>query len=232
MEKMFMVQKRMINLCNIAGKPVITATQMLESMTMNPRPTRAEVTDVANAVLDGTDCVMLSGETAAGPYPVEAVKVMASVSAEAEAYLNYPELFQKLMAQIPMPMSPQESIASSAVRSSQKTNAKLIITLSRYGTTASLVAKYRPQVPVLMVAIPADDSAEAREEAERVARSNLCVRGVIPVVSDIPLPTAGPKEQMVAALNYAKKQGLVNKGENVVGLHKVEDEPIMKVIVA
>jgi pyruvate kinase len=230
MEKMFMVQKRMINLCNIAGKPVITATQMLESMCVNPRPTRAEVTDVANAVLDGTDCVMLSGETAAGPYPVDAVKVMASVSVEAEHYLDYNDLFHKLMAKMPVPMSTQESIASSSVRSAQKTDAKLIITLSRFGQTARLVAKYRPSVPVLMVVIPANHSPEARIQADRVCRSALCVRGVAPIVADKALQDSLPKEHMEQALAYAIKMGMVKDGDNVVGLHKVEGDPIMKII--
>jgi len=230
MEKMFMVQKRIINLCNIAGKPVITATQMLESMTTNPRPTRAEVTDVANAVLDGTDCVMLSGETAAGPYPVDAVKVMASVSMEAENYLDYTELFHKLMGKMPVPMSTQESIASSSVRSAQKTEAKLIITLSRFGQTARLVAKYRPSVPVLMVCIPADHTPEARTQAERVARSALCVRGVAPIIADVCLQDALPKVHMEQALKYAIKMGMVKEGDNVVGLHKVEGDAIMKII--
>eukprot|EP00775_Hariotina_reticulata_P009718 gene9717-9877_t len=119
-EKIFLAQKMMIQKCNYAGKPVITATQMLESMIKNPRPTRAEATDVANAVLDGTDCVMLSGETAAGSFPVEAVKVMTKICREAEASLDYYAMFKNILKQASLPMSPLESLASSAVRTAHK----------------------------------------------------------------------------------------------------------------
>lgn len=142
-EKIFMAQKMMIQKCNFMGKPVITATQMLESMCKNPKPTRAEATDVANAVLDGTDCVMLSGETAAGLFPLQAVEVMGKICREAEASLDYNGLFKTIIRQVPLPMSPLESLASSAVRTAHKVRATLIICVTRGGSTARLVAKYR-----------------------------------------------------------------------------------------
>jgi len=199
-------------------------------MTAAPRPTRAEAGDVANAVLDGTDCVMLSGETAAGPYPVDAVKLMASVCTEAEAYIDYPELFQKLMKQVPVPMPTTESLASSAVRAAQKVDAKLIITLARMGNTSRLVAKYKPQVPVLMMCIPRGDTPEDRVEAERVAHSGMCVRGIASIVSDKSLNSQLPKKHLEDAIAYAVKQGMCKKGDNIVGLHRVEDDDIMKIV--
>lgn len=140
----------MISKCNIAGKPIICATQMLESMIVNPRPTRAEVTDVANAVLDGADCVMLSGETAKGKYPNESVKTMHSICANAEAAFHYRAFFSDLTDEILM-AGVSEAIASSAVAAGAKSNAACIICLTNSGKTAALVAKYRPRSPVVVV---------------------------------------------------------------------------------
>merc|ERR1712071_496395 len=153
-EKVFLAQKMMIREANIAGKPVITATQMLESMITNPRPTRAECSDVANAVLDGTDCVMLSGETANGEYPVEAVKIMARTCCEAESALNFDALYQAVRNSTLnrfSSLSTSESIASSSVKTAIDVSAKAIIVCSESGATATQVAKFRPGMPVFVL---------------------------------------------------------------------------------
>ena len=132
-----MAQKRIIELCNRAGKPVITATQMLESMIESHQPTRAEASDVANAILDGTDCVMLSGETAVGRYPVQAVEVMARIAGQAETSLA------------PLPPDRHiggmdESVAHAACRAAAEQRARAIVTFTQSGGTALLVSKHRP----------------------------------------------------------------------------------------
>ena len=183
-EKIFLAQKAMIYKCNIQGKPVVTATQMLESMIKSPRPTRAEATDVANAVLDGTDCVMLSGETAAGAYPEIAVQTMAKICLEAENSLNYADVFKTIVETVPMPMSPLESLASSAVRAANGCKAALILVLTRGGTTANIVAKYRPSMPVLSVVVP-EITADCFDwccSDESPARHGLIFRGLVPIL--------------------------------------------------
>ena len=152
-EKVFLAQKMMIREANIAGKPVITATQMLESMIVNPRPTRAECSDVANAVLDGTDCVMLSGETANGCYYRQAVEIMAGTCAEAESSVNFHELYQSVSNSVKKryQLSTAESMASSAVKTAVDVGAKCIVVYSESGATARHVAKFRPGMPVAVL---------------------------------------------------------------------------------
>eukprot|EP00980_Cylindrotheca_fusiformis_P013251 scaffold3373_cov137-Cylindrotheca_fusiformis.AAC.11 len=157
--KVFLAQKMMIRKANIAGKPVITATQMLESMIVNPRPTRAECSDVANAVYDGTDCVMLSGETANGPYFEQAVQVMARTCCEAEGSRNYNALNQTIRNSTIAEhghLTTGESLASSAVKTAIDIHAQLVVVLSETGTTARYVSKFRP--PGHVICLTPDES--------------------------------------------------------------------------
>ena len=169
-EKVFLAQKMMIARCNLKGKFVVTATQMLESMVGLPRPTRAEASDVANAVLDGTDCVMLSGETAAGEFPLNAVTIMRRICEEAEAVVDYGTLYQNIrlgtLAKEKV-MTSVESICSSAVKASIDSESPLIIALTETGHTARIIAKYRPRAAVLAISA-----------SETTVRQLLCVRGV------------------------------------------------------
>lgn len=148
--QVFLAQKMIISRCNIVGKPVICATQMLESMTVNNRPTRAEVSDVANAVVDGADCVMLSGETAKGAYPIEAVTMMAETAYLAEQSMSYPALFNEMRNLTRVPTETNETISLAAVSASLEQQAGAILLMSTSGNTARLVSKYRPACPILM----------------------------------------------------------------------------------
>jgi len=199
-EEVPIIQKQMIQKGNAVGKPVITATHMLDSMQYNPRPTRAEASDVANAVYDGTDVLMLSGETAAGKYPIEAVRTMSAIAANIEASLNYDEIFQKKTAIHKTNIT--EVISQAAVSSSLNLDAKAIITPTESGFSARMVAKYRPKAPI--IAVTAD---------ERVQRRLSLFWGVIPV--------NGPKvvstdAMFASALESGQKSGLLETGDLVV----------------
>ena len=234
--KIFLAQKTLIHRCCLAGKPVVTATQMLESMVRNPRPTRAEATDVANAVLDGTDAVMLSGETAAGKFPVECVRTMSRICAEAEHQINHAVYFAALLARTPLPMSPLESLASNAVAMSAKINASLIIVLTRGGTSARLVAKYRPKCPVLTVAVPSLTVMDFQGWAcsgEAPARHALLMRGLLPLLAEgsARASDADTTDDILRhSLEYALEKGLVEVGGLVVALHRIASARSLKII--
>lgn len=148
-EEVPVIQKMLIQKCNQAAKPVITATQMLESMIVNPRPTRAEASDIANAIMDGTDAIMLSGETAAGKYPIEAVKMMNKIAVHTEQNLNYEKLF--LTKGIATNISSTNAISHATVQIAQELHAAAILTVSASGYTPRMISKYRPNAPIICV---------------------------------------------------------------------------------
>ena len=171
-EEMPIIQKDMIRKCNELGKPVITATQMLDSMIRNPRPTRAEVTDVANAIYDGTDAIMLSGETAAGKYPVEAVKVMASISKRIEETLKYEEILRERNLK---GSTVTDAISYATCTTAIELNASAIVSSTSSGYTARMVSKFRPKTPII-----------AATEADYVKQGELVV-----VTAGVPVGESG-----------------------------------------
>jgi len=199
-EEVPIVQKRMIEKCNMAGKPVITATQMLDSMQRNPRPTRAEASDVANAIFDGTDAIMLSGETAAGKYPVESVETMSRIAMKAEAHLKYREIFKRRSLEQQTTIT--EAISQAVSNSAIDLDAKAIITSTESGYTARMVSKYRPKAPIIAVT-----------PNEQVMRKLCLVWGVIPVLGEDARDT---DEMFQIALDRAMKAGHIGLGDLVV----------------
>jgi len=199
-EEVPLVQKRMIEKCNRVGKPVITATQMLDSMQRNPRPTRAEASDVANAIFDGTDAIMLSGETAAGKYPVESVLTMSRIAERAESALEYREIFTKQANAQQSTVT--EAISQAVANSALDLDAKAIITSTESGYTARMVSKYRPKAPIIAVT-----------PIEQVLRRLALVWGVIPVSGKSAETT---DEMFDIAVQGGIDTGLVRLGDTVI----------------
>ncbi|GIP56978.1 pyruvate kinase [Paenibacillus sp. FSL W8-0186] len=195
-----LAQKKMIEKCNRVGKPVITATQMLDSMQRNPRPTRAEASDVANAIFDGTDAIMLSGETAAGKYPVESVLTMSRIAEKAESALEYREIFIKQSNAQQTTVT--EAISQAVANSALELNAKAIITSTETGYTARMVSKYRPKAPI--IAVTTQDNTMRR----------LALNwGVTPVKGDVASST---DEMFDNAMKGGLDSGVVKEGDLVV----------------
>ena len=197
------VQKEIIRKCNALGKPVITATQMLDSMQENPRPTRAEVSDVAHAVLDGTDATMLSGESANGLYPVKAVQAMAEIDERTEKQMlddRNTLALQRFEAYKGSNIT--EAIGESVVRTAEELGIKTIVTITASGYTARMISKYRPNANILAMTFD-----------EKVQHSLGIVWGVDPVLADKPADTDAALNE---AMKLAKENGLAEAGDDII----------------
>ena len=197
-ENVPLVQKKMIRRCNEMGKPVITATQMLDSMEENPRPTRAEVSDVANAVFDGTDATMLSGESANGDWPVEAVSTMARIDVKAENNLDLfgTETFNFDKSDV------TETIGSAVAQAAKDLDIKVIVAATSSGYTARMISKYRPNADILALTFD-----------ERTERGLMVNWGVQPYVVDKPADT---DEMFALAAKKAVELGFAKSGDKII----------------
>lgn len=198
-QKVSTAQKLMIKKCNAAGKPVICATQMLESMTTKPRPTRAEATDVSNAVFDGSDTVMLSAETADGEYGIQAVQTMSAICVSSERAMDYASLYSSIVSsQSGLTLKKNEAITMSAVKVAQDLNARAIIVFSESGHSARLVAKYRPSAPIILLTPSTVTHRQAR-----------ILRGVWSLKVD----RDHDSSLLATALAFAKQKGWLQEGQ-------------------
>lgn len=200
LEEVPVIQKRMIRKAVARGKHVITATQMLESMTKNPRPTRAEAADVANAIFDGTTAIMLSGESANGKYPVEALKTMSKIAERAEKDINYNKLLRKIQDNGEKDIT--EAISHATCTVASDLNASAIITVTISGFTAEKVARFKPSCPIICCSVN-----------PRVLRQAALLWGVEPLLIE---KKSTPEDLFKEALWVAEKAGKIKKGDRVV----------------
>ncbi|WP_421380434.1 pyruvate kinase [Bacillus salacetis] len=199
-EEVPLVQKALIKKCNALGKPVITATQMLDSMQRNPRPTRAEASDVANAIFDGTDAIMLSGETAAGAYPVEAVQTMHNIASRAETALDYKEILSNTSKDAGHNMT--DAIGQSVAHTAINLSVNAIVAPTESGHTAKMISKYRPKAPI--IAVTANDS---------VSRKLALAWGVYPQMGRKVETT---DEMLEMAVEESVNSGLITHGDRII----------------
>lgn len=195
-----LIQKDLIRKCNLAGKPVITATQMLDSMMRNPRPTRAEVTDIANAIIDGSSAIMLSGETAAGKYPLEAVQMMYSIAINTENSLDYKEILK--LRSLKNEISTTNAISKATVNTASDLGAKAIITATSSGYTSKAISKFRPKAPII-----------AATTSEKVMRKMALEWGVYPVLAPLSKST---DEVIDLSIKATIDAGYADEGDLVV----------------
>ena len=199
-EEVPLVQKTIVEKCNRAGKVVIIATQMLESMIVNPRPTRAEVSDVANAIFEGADAIMLSGETAAGNFPVSVVKTMARIAARTEHVLPYREILRR--KRLEGDLSVTDAISYACCATALNLNIPAIISSTRTGYTAKMVAKYRPSASII-----------AATHSQKVYNKLSLVWGVYPIIIK---ETSGTDELFAESIQCALQSGYIQNGDMVV----------------
>ena len=196
------IQKELIRKGYMAGKQVVTATQMLESMITNPRPTRAEITDVANAIYDGTSAIMLSGETAAGKFPVESVQTMSTIAKTTEKNIDYKNQLHERESSYDVDLNITNAISHATVTTAHDINAKAIITVTKSGTTARRISKFRPSCPIL-----------GGSTSKTVCRQMNLSWGVTPMLIE---EKNNSDELFKHAVDMAKQNGYVTDDDVVV----------------